>query len=224
MKNLGLEYFDLYLIHFPVAWRHTGLATPGWGASEFGTTPLIDTWRAMEKLVDIGKCRSIGVSNYPLLLVHDLTTQARVPVSCNQIEAHAYYSRESLVNYCLSRNICVTAHTPLGGGAANQDLWKTPFLLGNDIIRKIADAHKKSPAQVLLRWLLQRGICILPKSVKAHRMKENADVFGFTLSADDMKEIAGLDRYVSYKTNPNPLSSFQGGRDAFCADGTDIFD
>lgn len=113
LNNLGLDHFDLYLIHFPVAWKHTGLDNPGWGASELGDTPLIDTWRAMEKLVDNGKCRSIGVSNYPLLTVHDLVTQARIPVSCNQIEVHAYYSRESLVNYCLSRDICVTAHTPL---------------------------------------------------------------------------------------------------------------
>jgi len=111
LKNLGLEYFDLYLIHFPVAWKHTGLESPSWGASELGTTPLIDTWRAMEKLVSDSKCRSIGVSNYPLMLLHDLVVQARAPVACNQIEVHAYYSRESLVKYCQSRGICVTAHT-----------------------------------------------------------------------------------------------------------------
>merc|ERR1711865_1084088 len=121
LRNLQLDYFDLYLIHFPVAWKHTGLATPSWGKSEFGATPLIDTWRAMERLVDAKKCRSIGVSNYPLLLLQDLVTQARIPVSCNQIETHVYYTRRSLVNYCLSRNICVTAHTPLGGGKANED-------------------------------------------------------------------------------------------------------
>ena len=83
LKNLGLDYFDLYLIHFPVCWKHTGLDTPSWGKSELGDTSLIDTWRAMEKLVDEGKCKSIGVSNYPLMLLHDLVTQARVPVSCN---------------------------------------------------------------------------------------------------------------------------------------------
>jgi len=70
LENLGLEYFDLYLIHFPVCWKHTGLATPSWGVSELGNTSLIDTWRAMEGLVEKGVCRSIGVSNYPLLLMH----------------------------------------------------------------------------------------------------------------------------------------------------------
>mmetsp|Transcript_329 Transcript_329/g.907 ORF Transcript_329/g.907 Transcript_329/m.907 type:complete len:336 (-) Transcript_329:1800-2807(-) len=224
LNNLGLEYFDLYLIHFPVAWKHTGLATPSWGASEFGDTPLIDTWRAMEALVEAGKCRSIGVSNYPLVLLHDLVTQAKVPVSCNQIETHAYYTRESLVNYCHSRKICVTAHTPLGGGAANKETWKTACPLDDEVVIKIAEGHGKSPAQVLLRWLLQRSIVVLPKSVKAHRIKENIDVYDFTLSEDEMKAISALDKYVSYKTNPNPLDGVLGGPDAFTPKGTDIFD
>merc|ERR1712159_770810 len=140
-----------------------------------------------------GKIRSIGVSNYPLMLLHDLVTQAKVPVSCNQIETHVYYQRESLVNYCLSRNICVTAHTPLGGGAANKETWNTSNPLEDPTIVKIAEAHKKSPAQVLLRFLLQRGIVVLPKSVKAHRMAENFDVFNFSLTEEEMKEITTLD-------------------------------
>jgi len=224
LKNLQLDHFDLYLIHFPVAWKHTGLATPGWGASELGDTPLIETWKAMEALVDAGKCRSIGVSNYPLLMVHDLTTQARIQPACNQIEVHAYYQRESLVNYCLSRNICVTAHTPLGGGASNKDTWNTPNPLEDAVVAKIAAAHGKTPAQVLLRFLLQRGIVVLPKSVKAHRMAENFAVFDFSLTEEEMKKMEPLDKYVSYKTNPNPLPAFLGAADAFCSEGTDIFD
>ncbi len=96
---------NLYLIHFPVCWKHTGLDKPSWGKSELGDTPLIDTWRAMESLVEKGVCRSIGVSNYPLMLMHDLVTQAKIQPACNQIEVHAYYQRESLVNYCLARNV-----------------------------------------------------------------------------------------------------------------------
>ena len=224
LSNLGLDYFDLYLIHFPVAWKHTGLDTPSWAGSELGDTPLIDTWRAMEALVDTGKCRSIGVSNYPLMLLHDLVNQARIPVSCNQIEVHAYYARESLVNYCLSRNICVTAHTPLGGGAANKNDWNTPCPLDDPVIQTIAKTHNKSPAQVLLRSLLQRGIVVLPKSVRPQRIRENLDLFDFGLTDNEMKEIAALDKYVSYKTNPNPLGAFLGGKDAFSPVGTDIFD
>ena len=163
--------------------------------------------------------------------MHDLTTQARIQPACNQIEVHAYYQRESLVNYCLSRNICVTAHTPLGGGAANKDAWNTMCPLDDPVIQKIAKTHnnnnnnkKKSPAQILLRFLLQCGIVVLPKSIKAHRMAENIDLFDFSLTEAEMKEIATLDKYQSYKTNPNPLSAFLGGPDAFTAAGTDIFD
>lgn len=224
LKNLGIDYFDLYLIHFPICWKHTGLDTPGWGASELGDTSLIDTWRAMEKLAEDGTVKSIGVSNYPMLLMHDLTTQAKIQPACNQIETHVYYQRDSLVNYCLSRNICVTAHTPLGGGAANKDAWNTPSPLEDPVIIEIAKAKNKSPAQVLLRYNLQRGIVVLPKSIKAHRMAENIDVFDFSLGTEDMENIMKLDKYVSYKTNPNPLASFLGGKDAFCPEGTDIFD
>jgi len=224
LGNLQIDYFDLYLIHFPVCWKHTGLDTPSWGGSELGDTSLIDTWRALEGLVEKGVVRSIGVSNWPMLMMHDLTTQAKIQPACNQIEVHAYYQRPSLVNYCLSRNICVTAHTPLGGGVLNAETWNTPIPLKDPVIIEIATAHEKSPAQVLLRFLLQCGIVILPKSVKAHRMAENNNLLDFSLSEDDMKKIEKLDKYVSYKTNPNPISAFLGGKDAFCAEGTDIFD
>jgi len=229
LHNLGLEYFDMYLIHFPVCWKHTGLDTPSWGKSELGETPLIDTWRAMEALVDAGTCRSIGVSNYPMMLLHDLVTQARIPVSCHQIETHVYYTRDSLVKYCQSRNICVTAHTPLGGGKANEEYTHNKSPLENDVVGRIASNSKNgnaTPAKVLLRFLLQRGIVVLPKSVRPTRMAENIDVFGsdMTLSEDEMQELAALDKYKSYKTNPNPISAFLGGPDAFTPEGTDIFD
>jgi len=227
LNDLGLDYFDLYLIHFPICWKHTGLATPSWGKSELGYTPLIDTWRAMEKLVDDGTIRSIGVSNYPLMLMHDLVTQARIPVACNQIEAHVYYTRDSLVRYCQSRGICVTAHTPLGGGKANEVEYssgKSP--LEDPVVTAIAGSKNATPAQILLRFLLQRGIVVLPKSVKASRMAENISVFGdnLVLTDTEMEKLAALDRYRSYKTNPNPITAVLGGPDAFTPEGTDIFD
>jgi len=224
LKDLQIDHFDLYVIHFPICWKHTGLDTPGYGASELGDTSLIDTWHAMEALVDAGKTRSIGVSNYPLVLMHDLTTQAKIQPACNQIEVNAYYQRESLVNYCLSRGICVTAHTPLGGGATNTETWGTVNPLTEPLIKEVADACGKSPAQVLLRWLLQRGICILPKSVKPHRMAQNIDLFDFSIPDDGMDKITTLERYHSFKSNPNPLPAFLGGKDAYSAEGTDIFD
>lgn len=227
LKDLGLDYFDLYLIHFPIAWKFTGLDTPSWGASELSDTPLIETWRAMECLVDAGKCRSIGVSNYPMLLMHDLVTQARIRPACNQIEVHAYYKRDSLVNYCLSRDICVTAHTPLGGGLANTKefgLGKSFAPIVDPVVVGIAEKKSKSPAQILLRWLLQRNVVVLPKSIKPDRIAENIDLFDFKLDDHEMDCIGKLDKYLSYKTNPNPINAFVGGKDCFSAVGTDIFD
>jgi len=229
LSNLQLDYFDLYLIHFPVAWTHTGIATPGWGQSQLGDTPLIDTWRELERCVTLKKVRSIGVSNYPLLLLHDLVTQARVPVSCNQIETHVYYTRESLVKYCLSRHICVTAHSPLGGGKANEEQYThLTSPLEDPVVVAIATAHNITPAQVCLRFLLQRGIVVLPKSSQVLRMKENRQTVvadpTMHLSEEEMQQLHGLDKYQSYKTNPNPLASFVGGPDCFTQEGTDIFD
>jgi 2,5-diketo-D-gluconate reductase A len=103
-------------------------------------------------------------------------------------------------------------------------MWNTMAPLDDPVVQRIAESHKKSPAQVLLRWLLQRSIVVLPKSVKAHRMKENLDLFDFMLTPNEMTELSTLDKYVSYKTNPNPLSAFLGGADAFTPEGTDIFD
>mmetsp|Transcript_18498 Transcript_18498/g.23821 ORF Transcript_18498/g.23821 Transcript_18498/m.23821 type:complete len:201 (-) Transcript_18498:213-815(-) len=175
----------------------------------------------MEALVDAGKCKSIGgVSNYPLLLMHDLVTQARIQPACNQIEVHAYYKRESLVNYCLSRGICISAHTPLGGGLLNKEInGNAEIPLEDATIQTIAASHNKSAAQVLLRWLLQRGIVVLPKSMKPARMKENFSGVlsddSFVLSDQQMADISALDKYRSYKTNPNPLPAFIGGPDFF---------
>lgn len=224
-QDLCVEYLDLYLIHFPVAVKHTGLDNPCFKDAELGTTPLIDTWRAMEALVEAKKVRSIGVSNYPLVLLHDLVNQAKVPIAVNQIEVHANYVREDLVNYCISRNIAVTCHTPLGGGAANAGAWGISAVpIEEPLVKSIARRVKKSPGQVLLRWLLQRGCIVIPKSVKPARIAENFDLFSFELTQIDVDKIAGLDRYSSAKTNPNPQGHFIGTKDGMTPQGTDIFD
>lgn len=137
---------------------------------------------------------------------------------------HAYYTRELVVNYCHSRNICVVAHTPLVGGLQNKETWNYDAPIESPVVQQIATAHNVSPAQVLLRFLLQRGIVVIPKSVKPDRINENIDLFSFALSEDEMGQIAKLDKYVSYKTYPNPIDAVVGGPDKFAANGTDIFD
>eukprot|EP00927_Polykrikos_kofoidii_P008930 TRINITY_DN13724_c0_g1_i1.p1 TRINITY_DN13724_c0_g1~~TRINITY_DN13724_c0_g1_i1.p1 ORF type:complete len:321 (+),score=51.37 TRINITY_DN13724_c0_g1_i1:73-1035(+) len=223
-EDLGLDYLDLYLIHFPVAVKHTGLDNPCCKDAELGTTPLIDTWRAMEKLVKEGKVRSIGVSNFPLLCLHDIVNQAEIQPAVNQIEVHPFYVRESLVNYCLSRNIAVTAHTPLGGGQANSAQYGASAPMDSEEVKSVAAKTGKKPGQVLLRWLLQRGIQVIPKSTKPERIAENFALFDFEISTEDMARIAALDRYQSAKTNPNPMPHFIGTKDGMTAAGTDIFD
>ncbi|CAE7656750.1 S6PDH [Symbiodinium pilosum] len=158
------------------------------------------------------------------MLMHDLYCQARIKPAVNQIEVHPFYVRDSLVNYCLSRNIAVTAHTPLGGGQLNSQTWKAAAPMDSEEIKAISEAKGKSTAQVILRWLLQRRIIVIPKSMSPERIATNLAVYDFELSAEEMKTISGLDRYQSAKTNPNPLSHFLEGADCFEAAGTDIFD
>lgn len=225
-EDLGVEYLDLYLIHFPVAVEHTGLDNPCVSNAELGSTPLIDTWRAMEELVTAGKVPAIGVSNYPLVLLHDLVNQAKVPVTTNQIEVHANYVREDLVNYCLSRGIAVTAHTVLGGedADANASQRGAAAPMQEPVVQEIAERMGKSAGQVLLRWLLQRGCVVISKSVKKERIAQNFDLFSFELTEEDMQAISQLDRYKSAKTNPNPRGHFIGTKDGMTPAGTDIFD
>ena len=170
----------------------------------------------MEKLVDEKKVRSIGVSNFPLMLLHDFWLQARVKPAVNQIEVHPFYVRNSLA---------ARRPTPLGGGQANTTQFSAAAApMDSPEIKSIAEAKGKSCAQVILRWLLQRKIQVIPKSTSPGRMAANADLFDFQLSQEEMDQISALDRYQSAKTNPNPMSHFLTGPDSFEKGGTDIFD
>lgn len=201
LEHLQLEYLDLYLVHFPLAFDgKPGCEAPGFEADETGRAKMMpkslqDTWRDMEALVDAGLARSIGVSNYEFLTFNDCLAYARVPPACNQIEAHPYFAVDWFVQYCRSKGVVVVAHTPLGGAAANAS-WRggAASPLADDTINAIAKAHGVSAAQVCLRWALQRGTAIIPKSTKRHRLAENFDVFGFELSADEMAAVAAVDK------------------------------
>ncbi|KAH9322202.1 hypothetical protein KI387_016841, partial [Taxus chinensis] len=125
LKNLQLEYLDLYLVHFPVATRHTGVGTTDSALDEDSvldidtTVSLETTWHAMEDLVSAGLVRSIGISNYDIFLTRDCLSYSKIKPAVNQIETHPYFQRHCLVKFCQKHGIAITAHTPLGGGAAN---------------------------------------------------------------------------------------------------------
>ncbi|XP_027353883.1 NADP-dependent D-sorbitol-6-phosphate dehydrogenase-like isoform X2 [Abrus precatorius] len=127
LKKLKLNYLDLYLVHFPVAVRHTGVGTTDSPLADDGvldidtSISLETTWHAMEELVSLGLVRSIGISNYDIFLTRDCLAYSKIKPAVNQIETHPYFQRDSLVKFCQKHGICVTAHTPLGGAAANTE-------------------------------------------------------------------------------------------------------
>ena len=170
MAKLGLDYLDLYLIHQP-----------------FGD--VYGSWRAMERLYKEGRVRSIGVSNfYPDRLV-DLIMHNEIAPHLNQIETHPFFTREDYQALMVERGVQIESWAPFAEG--KNDLFTNAVLAG------IGEAHGKSVAQVLLRWLIQRDVVVIPKSVTPSRIAENFDVFNFELNADEMAKISGLDTGAS---------------------------
>jgi methylglyoxal/glyoxal reductase len=182
LGRLGLEYVDLYLIHWPV---------PG---------KARDTWRAMEELRAAGKTRAIGVCNHLQSHLEELMLHATVPPAIDQVELHPYLQRADLREYCRSHSITVQAWAPLMKGKAT----KVPELV------QIAGTHGKSAAQVSLRWLLQHGIIAIPKSIHQERIAENADIFDFELTEEEMATIDSLDRAKKMGIGPEVTARLNG--------------
>lgn len=170
LKKLGLDYIDLYLLHQP-----------------YGDT--MGAWRALEEAQQAGKIRSIGVSNFYADQLKDLELTAAVKPTVNQIEINPWYQQKREVKFAQGEGIRVEAWAPFAEGKHG--------IFTNEVIARIAAKYGKSNGQVILRWLLQRGITVIPKSVHQQRMLENIDVFDFTLSDDDMRAMATLDKGVS---------------------------
>lgn len=205
LKKLQLDYLDLYLIHFPMASKHSGVGTTRSlldeeGVLEIDTTiSLESTWHDMEKLVEMGLVRSIGISNYDVYLTRDCLAYSNIKPAVNQIETHPYFQREGLIKFCQKHGIAITAHTPLGGALANTERFGSVSCLDDPVLKKLSDKHNKSPAQIVLRWGIQRNTIVIPKSSKTKRLEENINIFEFELSKEDMELIRSMDR--KYRTN-----------------------
>ncbi|XVF67832.1 hypothetical protein PTKIN_Ptkin10aG0153100 [Pterospermum kingtungense] len=205
LKKLQLDYLDLYLLHFPVAIKHTGVGETGSPLDEDGvldidtTISLETTWHAMEDLVSKGLVRSIGISNYDIYLTRDCLAYSKIKPAVNQIETHPYFQRDCLVKFCQKHGICVTAHTPLGGAAANTEWFGTVSCLDDPLLKGLAEKYKKTVAQIVLRWGIQRNTVVIPKTSKLERLQENFQVFEFELAKEDMDLIKAVDR--QYRTN-----------------------
>lgn len=181
LKKLGLDYVDLLLIHWPVH-QH-----------------FFETWRAFEDLKAEGLVRSIGVSNYGMVHLEYLATKAREMPVLDQLEVHPWLTEKPMLKFNAEHNIITQAWSPLGRGKRLDD----PVLL------KLAAAHGKTPAQIILRWHLQNGIAIIPKSVHQDRIEANADIFDFKLSPAEMQQIDGLN--TNHRISKEPEMVYELG-------------
>ncbi|TYS08086.1 aldo/keto reductase [Bacillus subtilis] len=177
LERLQLDYLDLYLIHWP------------------GKDKYKDTWRALEKLYKDGKIRAIGVSNFQVHHLEELLKAAEIKPMINQVEFHPRLTQKELRDYCKKQGIQLEAWSPLMQGQ----------LLDNEVLAQIAEKHNKSVAQVILRWDLQNEVVTIPKSIKEHRIIENADIFDFELSQEDMDKIDALNKDERVGPNPDEL-------------------
>lgn len=207
LRDLGLDHLDLYLVHFPIALAYVPPETrypPGWfhdphlahPRMEPARVPLADTWGAMEELVRAGLVKQIGVCNYSVALLRDLLAYAGVRPAVLQVELHPYLTQEKLLRFCRDEGIAVTAFSPLGapsyvplGMASAAD-----GVLDHPVVVAAAQAVGRTPAQVVLRWAVQRGTGVIPKTSRSERLRENVALFDFELTPEQMQAISALDR------------------------------
>ena len=174
LKKLGLDYLDLYLIHWPVEGKYK------------------EAWRALETLYKAGKIKAIGVSNFQTHHLEELMKDAEIKPMVNQVEYHPRLTQKEVQTFCQEHGIQLEAWSPLMQG----------LLLNNEVLTEIATKYNKSVAQVILRWDLQSGVVTIPKSTKEHRIIENANVFDFELTKEDMERIDDLNQ--NHRVGPDP--------------------
>ncbi|WP_108975720.1 aldo/keto reductase [Leptospira ryugenii] len=161
LEKLGMDYVDMYLIHFPV------------------TGKRLDSWKALEKIKESGKAKSIGVSNFMVSHLEELIKETSILPAMNQVEFHPFLNDTKLFDYCRSKGILLEAYSPLAHGKKLED----------PKVTAMAEKYGKTNAQILIRWSLQKGNVVIPKSVNPNRIAENGTVFDFSISEADMKEM-----------------------------------
>ncbi len=206
LRDLGLDHLDLYLIHFPIAQRFVPFETrypPEWVFDpsapqpriEPASVPISETWGAMEDLVRSGLVRNIGVSNFGVSLLRDLLSYANIRPAVLQVELHPLLAQEKLLRFCRESQIAVTAFSPLAAesyfsiGMAQRD----ESVLAQPAVANAAMWYGKSPAQIVLRWAVQRGTAVVPKASRSDHLAENLALFDFELSAEELQAIGSLD-------------------------------
>jgi 2,5-diketo-D-gluconate reductase A len=178
LKALGTDYVDLFLIHWPLPTRYGG--------------DFVQTWQTLEEFYREGRARSIGVSNFQPHHLRRLHGETQIIPAVNQIEVHPYLTQDDVRAFCVEHQMAVEAWSPLGQGS----------VLDDPVVQSIAERTGKTPAQVVLRWHIQRGDIVFPKSVTPDRIRENIDIFDFELSATDVEDITVLNK--NERTGPDP--------------------
>ena len=196
LRDLQLDYLDLYLIHWPVALKQD-VVFPSSGDDflSLDEIPISVTWAAMEECAKVGLANHIGVSNFSIKKLKSLIESCEIKPELNQIESHPFLQQNDMLEFCNNENIVFTAYSPLGS-TDRPPQFKAPddpSLFENSSIVDIAEAHGFSPAQVLIRWAIQRGTSVIPKSVNPGRIKQNFEAATISLSEDEMQKIADLE-------------------------------
>jgi len=191
LKNLGVEYLDLYLIHWPMAYKEGGelFPTKADGSIQFSDADFLETWKEMEECVLAGLTKSIGLSNFNKRQMESIFSICRIPPVVNQVECHPYLTQQKLSEYCKSKKVLLTAYSPLGSPTRPWAKPDDPVLMEDPKLAKIAAKYNKTPAQILIRYQIERGHTVIPKSVRDIRIIENSDVFDFKLNSTDMEAI-----------------------------------
>lgn len=201
LKNYGLDYIDLYLVHFPFA---TAPVDPNHGSMAIlnkdkklvlSRAPMHETWKELEKIVDAGLIRNIGISNFNVQSILDLLTYARIRPSILEIEYHPYLLQDRLVAWVKAQGIEIIAYASFGNTAFDAVPPSTAHLenlLTHPTVKKIAEKHKRNGGQVLLTFSTQQNIIVIPKSVQESRMKSNLDLFSFKLDEQDIDDLKAL--------------------------------
>jgi diketogulonate reductase-like aldo/keto reductase len=174
LKKLDMDYVDLYLIHWPVKGRN-------------------ESWKAMEELLKQGKCKAIGVSNFMINHLEDLKKNSSVLPAVNQIEFNPFVYEKDVIEHCHNLGVAIEAYTPIARGRKFE----------NNAIKELSNKYGKTEAQLMLRWELQHNAIVIPKSANPERIKENADIFNFSISDEDIKALDSLDENLRYSPNPH---------------------
>ncbi|KAL4224975.1 Alcohol dehydrogenase [NADP(+)] [Mactra antiquata] len=200
LDDLGLKYLDLYIIHWPYALQEGGdfIPTDENGKVLYSDVDYVDTWKALEDCVDEGLVRNIGVSNFNCRQLKRVLDIARIKPQINQAECHLHLSNEKLANYCQENGVIFQSYSPFGSPGHKSE--PSPTCLAEPTLLEIAKVKNKTPAQITLRFLLQRGFSVVPKSFTSSRIIENYKIFDFELSDSEIKQLLDLNKNIRLNT------------------------